>query len=89
MEDREIILEVKDLQKDYPVMRGLIFQKEIGRVQAVNRVSFNLYRGETLGVIGESGCGKTTLSPRGNGAGGCNQRKRYLYGTPDQKGNGS
>ena len=62
MEDREIILEVKDLQKDYPVMRGLIFQKEIGRVQAVNRVSFNLYRGETLGVIGESGCGKTTLS---------------------------
>lgn len=62
MEDRDIILQVKDLHKDYPVMQGLIFQKEIGKVRAVNHISFDLYRGETLGVIGESGCGKTSLS---------------------------
>lgn len=62
MQENEIILEVKNLQKDYPVKKGLIIQKEIGHVRAVDQVSFQLLRGETLGVIGESGCGKTTLS---------------------------
>lgn len=56
------ILEVKNLQKDYVVNKGWIMRHEIGRVHAVDQVSFKVYDGETLGVIGESGCGKTTLS---------------------------
>lgn len=55
------ILEVVDLCKEYPVKRGALLPKEIGMVHAVNHVSFTLYQGETLGIIGESGCGKTTL----------------------------
>ena len=57
---KEKILEVVDLCKEYPVKRGALLPKEIGRVHAVNHVSFTLYQGETLGIIGESGCGKTT-----------------------------
>lgn len=56
------ILEVTDLCKEYPVKKGVLIQREIGRVRAVNHISFELYQGETLGIIGESGCGKTTLS---------------------------
>lgn len=56
------IVEVMELCKEYSVKQGAIRQKEIGRVRAVNHVSFDLYEGETLGVIGESGCGKTTLA---------------------------
>ena len=62
MQTREAVLEVENLQKYYPVKKGLLLQREIGRVRAVDQVPFCLYRGETLGVIGESGCGKTTLS---------------------------
>ncbi|ASW53634.1 ABC transporter ATP-binding protein [Plantactinospora sp. KBS50] len=58
----EKILEVRDLVKHYPVTRGVVFKKTIGQVRAVDGVSFDLYRGETLGVVGESGCGKSTLS---------------------------
>ena len=58
---KEKILEVVDLCKEYPVKRGALLPKEIGMVHAVNHVSFTLYQGETLGIIGESGCGKTTL----------------------------
>jgi oligopeptide transport system ATP-binding protein len=58
----ENILEVNDLVKYYPVTRGIVFKKTIGHVQAVDGVSFNLRKGETLGVVGESGCGKSTLA---------------------------
>ncbi|MFB9237376.1 ABC transporter ATP-binding protein [Plantactinospora siamensis] len=58
----EKILEVRDLVKHYPVTRGVVFKKTIGQVRAVDGVSFDLHRGETLGVVGESGCGKSTLS---------------------------
>jgi ABC-type oligopeptide transport system ATPase subunit len=53
------ILEVKDLQVHFPIRRGLL-QRTVGRVKAVDGVSFTLNRGETLGLVGESGCGKTT-----------------------------
>jgi ABC-type oligopeptide transport system ATPase subunit len=53
------ILEVKDLQVHFPIRRGLL-QRTVGHVKAVDGVSFTLNRGETLGLVGESGCGKTT-----------------------------
>ena len=54
------LLEVRDLRKHFPVRRGL-FGRVSGQVRAVDGVSFDLSRGETLGLVGESGCGKTTL----------------------------
>ena len=56
------LLVVEGLQKYFPVTRGLVFQKEVGQVKAVDGVSFTLEKGETLGVVGESGCGKSTMA---------------------------
>ena len=55
----EILLEVKDLRKYYPIQRG-VFRTTVGYVRAVDGVSFTVRNGETLGLVGESGCGKTT-----------------------------
>jgi oligopeptide/dipeptide ABC transporter ATP-binding protein len=56
------LLIVEDLKKYFPVTRGIIFQKEIASVKAVDGVSFTVSEGETLGVVGESGCGKSTMA---------------------------
>ncbi|GED53288.1 ABC transporter ATP-binding protein [Brevibacillus borstelensis] len=53
------LLEVKDLKKHYPIKKGL-FGKQVGAVKAVDGVSFSIQPGETLGIVGESGCGKST-----------------------------
>ncbi|MEV3989317.1 dipeptide ABC transporter ATP-binding protein [Streptomyces sp. NPDC049837] len=56
------LLEVRDLVKHYPLTRGILFKKQIGAVKAVDGVSFALHPGETLGIVGESGCGKSTVA---------------------------
>jgi oligopeptide/dipeptide ABC transporter ATP-binding protein len=56
------LLVVDNLQKHFPVTRGLIHQKQVGAVRAVDGVSFTVRKGETLGVVGESGCGKSTMA---------------------------
>ncbi|GAA3118809.1 ABC transporter ATP-binding protein [Streptomyces echinatus] len=58
----EPILEVSGLVKHYPLTRGVLFKKQIGAVKAVDGVDFTLHRGETLGIVGESGCGKSTVA---------------------------
>src|SRR2546423_13053669 len=58
----EPLLTVENLEKHFPITRGVIFQKEIGRVRAVDGVSLSVSKGETLGVVGESGCGKSTMA---------------------------
>lgn len=54
------LLEVKDLVMHFPLTQGVFFQRKIGAVRAVDGVSFDIRRGETLGLVGESGCGKST-----------------------------
>jgi oligopeptide/dipeptide ABC transporter ATP-binding protein len=56
------LLVVEDLKKHFPVLQGIIFQKQIAAVKAVDGVSFTVREGETLGVVGESGCGKSTMA---------------------------
>ncbi|MFS0776921.1 ABC transporter ATP-binding protein [Neobacillus sp. 3P2-tot-E-2] len=60
-EKREVILEVKDLKMYFPVTKGLLGRK-VADIKAVDGVSFDIRKGETLGLVGESGCGKTTVA---------------------------
>jgi len=56
----EPLLHVENLKMHFPITKGIIFQRQVGAVKAVDGVSFDLYPGETLGLVGESGCGKST-----------------------------
>jgi peptide/nickel transport system ATP-binding protein/oligopeptide transport system ATP-binding protein len=58
----EPLVEVRDLVKHFPLTRGIIFQRQYGAVRAVDGVSFDVLSGETLGLVGESGCGKSTTA---------------------------
>ena len=58
----EALLEVTDLVKHFPIKSGIIIDRQIGAVQAVDGVSFTVAKGETIGLVGESGCGKSTLA---------------------------
>ena len=54
------LIQVRDLQMHFPVTKGIILQRQVGAVKAVDGVSFTIKKGETLGLVGESGCGKST-----------------------------
>ena len=58
--DSNVLLEVKNLKMYFPVTSGLIFQRAVAHIKAVDGVNFFVREGETLGLVGESGCGKTT-----------------------------
>ncbi len=58
--EKDVLVRVRNLKKHFPISSGIIFQREVGAVKAVDGVSFDIYKGETLGVVGESGCGKST-----------------------------
>ena len=62
MSDGGPLLEVQDLRKHFPVTRGLLVARTTGQVRAVDGISFAIRREETLGLVGESGCGKTTTA---------------------------
>jgi len=58
----EPLMQVRNLVKHFPITRGIVIQRKVGAVQAVDGVSFDVNRGETLGIVGETGCGKSTTA---------------------------
>ncbi len=60
MSENQVLIRVENLTKHFPITRGIVVQRQIGAVQAVDKISFFIRRGETLGLVGESGCGKST-----------------------------
>ena len=60
MSQDNVLLRVDHLVKHFPITKGILVQKQVGAVRAVDDISFDIRRGETLGLVGESGCGKST-----------------------------
>ena len=54
------LLNVQNLKMHFPITRGIVFQRQVGAIKAVDGIDFTMYKGETLGLVGESGCGKST-----------------------------
>ncbi|MFB9830601.1 ABC transporter ATP-binding protein [Actinoallomurus acaciae] len=61
-QDADVLVEIDDVYKHFPIKQGIIFKHEVARVHAVDGVSLQIRRGETIGIVGESGCGKSTLA---------------------------
>ncbi|MBV9228082.1 MAG: ABC transporter ATP-binding protein, partial [Chloroflexi bacterium] len=59
--ESKTLLDVRDLKMHFPLTRGIIMQRVVGYVRAVDGISFSIERGQTLGLVGESGSGKTTI----------------------------
>ncbi len=60
-EEKKILVSVRNLKKYFPIHQGMILQRHVGDIKAVDNVSFDIYTGETLGLVGETGSGKTTV----------------------------
>jgi oligopeptide transport system ATP-binding protein len=60
MADKEALVSIEDLKMYFPITQGIIFQRHIGDIKAVDGITFKIFPGETLGLVGESGCGKST-----------------------------
>src|ERR687896_1412081 len=60
-EDNGALVRVEDLKIYFPIRSGIVIERRVGEIKAVDGVSFEIQRGETLGLVGESGCGKTTV----------------------------
>ncbi|MBN1304829.1 MAG: ATP-binding cassette domain-containing protein [Anaerolineales bacterium] len=60
MSSNKVLLRVEKLVKHFPIYQGIIVQRQVGAVHAVDGISFDIHQGETLGLVGESGCGKST-----------------------------
>jgi oligopeptide transport system ATP-binding protein len=58
--DEDALVRVQDLRVHFPITSGIVFQRSVGAVYAVDGLTFDVRRGETLGLVGESGCGKST-----------------------------
>jgi len=59
--ESDVLVKVQNLTKYFPIHKGILTQRHVGDVKAVDDVSFEIFRGETLGLVGETGCGKTTV----------------------------
>jgi oligopeptide transport system ATP-binding protein len=60
MTQNGVLVQVRDLKMHFPITQGIIIQRKVGAIKAVDGISFDIVRGETLGLVGESGCGKST-----------------------------
>ena len=58
----ETLIQLRDVEKHFPITRGIVFQHQVGAVKAVDGVTLDVMRGETLGIVGETGCGKSTTA---------------------------
>lgn len=85
MNDSNILLRVEDLKKHFPITQGIIFMREVGSVKAVDGISFEVRRGETMGLVGESGCGKSTTGRTILQLHRATSGKVYFTGADDEK----